>query len=921
MRAAWRLATNSLSARAGRSALLALAIALSTALIAVVACAMASINHALEAQVTAQIGTADLRLEPISRTAWLTDDDEALVRAWPEVASVTPRLVESVLVRARRTIWVPESSDPDAPPDGPHVRASREIASTALCVAFRAADFAGPSAPQLAEGRWPEAPNEIVLDQKLALRFTRPDATTAWAGAQSIFSPATSLPVDAVEGASEAISARDARARNLASPIRIGERVELVRLLRAPTPLTIVGIAARPPLEGRPQCYMTIEGLSAFVGRTGRLSDVGITLVEGTDAEAVAQTRRSDLAPGRMLATTAKVTSGLERNMRSSQLGFILATLLTVLSASFIIMTGLNTDLAQRQRQLATLRCIGASRPQLAWAQLIHGGLLGVFGALVGVPLGILMALGLTRAFHEQLSTGLVLPTRALLIAGVAAVAAGLLGAAWPAWRATRTSPLLALTQRAAPPSVRGVVALLVAGLVLLALHMAIVTIPRDGQVVFWGYATIGLPAMFVGYFLLSVPLCVLIARPIAPVLTRVLALPPRLLARTLGVTPYRHGFTAGALMTGMAMLVSIWVNGGALLRDYVHRFDFPDAFVTGLNLTDQSQRDLESMTGVVTRTCAITLYPVETEAFGVRALQKYKTTFIAFEPDRFFEMANLTWVQGTLEEALPRLRAGGAVIVAREFLIAKGLGVGDTLDLTANGRTHSFDIVGVVTSPGLDVLSKFFNVGEDYLQQAIHAVFGSRDDLRNRFGIDAINMIQIDLAEGVDDEVALEGIRQKLLPAGVLDAGSGRLVKQQLTSVIGGTLLVFSAVAVVAMLVACLGVANLVIASIHERRFEMGVLRAVGASRSLLARLVLAEVVIIALTACVLGTMLGMQGGYSGWRLNRMLLGLATSLTFPAIPVALGCLTMVTLTLAAAAPAVMALARRRTRELLAAGR
>ena len=75
-----------------------------------------------------------------------------------------------------------------------------------------------------------------------------------------------------------------------------------------------------------------------------------------------------------------------------------------------------------------------------------------------------------------------------------------------------------------------------------------------------------------------------------------------------------------------------------------------------------------------VTGTCAITLHPVETDVFGVRALQRYKATFIAFEPGPFFRMSRLTWVQGSVEEALPKLERGGAVLVAREFLVKLGL-------------------------------------------------------------------------------------------------------------------------------------------------------------------------------------------------------------------------------------------------------
>jgi putative ABC transport system permease protein len=396
-------------------------------------------------------------------------------------------------------------------------------------------------------------------------------------------------------------------------------------------------------------------------------------------------------------------------------------------------------------------------------------------------------------------------------------------------------------------------------------------------------------------------------------------------LDRTIAATPYRHGFTAGAMMGGLALMVSIWTNGGAILRDWLDKIEFPDAFVSGLNLREECQTALDEMP-FIENTCAVTLHPVDTDAFGVRALQKYRTSFLAFEPDRFFEMTKLQWVQGDPETAKRKLMEGGAIIVSREFLVAQGLGIGDTFVCsdTATGEEHSFEIAGVVSSPGLEVVSKFFNIGREYHQQALHAVFGSRKDLIERFGTRAINLIQIDLADtgpnAIDDERAVELIRERMfeLNAGVADAGSGRWVKREIRLFATGRLFVFSGVAVMAMLVACFGVANLVIASIESRRFEFGVLRSVGGSRGLLTRLVVAEAVIVALTAALLGTLLGLQGSLAGQRLYALLLGITLHFRPPGLAIAAGWLVVLVLTLGAAWPAIWRLSRIRPRELLA---
>jgi putative ABC transport system permease protein len=157
------------------------------------------------------------------------------------------------------------------------------------------------------------------------------------------------------------------------------------------------------------------------------------------------------------------------------------------------------------------------------------------------------------------------------------------------------------------------------------------------------------------------------------------------------------------------------------------------------------------------------------------------------------------------------------------------------------------------------------------------------------------------------------------MLPYGILDAGSGRQIKEEITFFATGALLAVSTVAMVAMLVACFGVANLIVAGIESRQFEFGVLRAVGAQRGLLTRLIIGEALTIALAACVLGTLMGIQGSWAGQRLYRMLLGLTLHLRPPVLPIAAGWLIVTALTLAAAWPAIWRLGKKQPRDLLAA--
>jgi len=901
MRPAWRLATNSLLARRNRSLLLVAAVALSAALIAVVSCAMASLNAAIEARLNETVGRSDIRIKSGSGGVLpATAIDQA--RRWDGAKVVVGTLQEASSWRIARPFWT-------MTPGGTFVRERATVVGTAISHGIDPVLEPQVRDIRVLEGRLPTAPGEIALDRPLVNHLNsyknRAGTTTA-----------------AETGPATAETQSEAEALNAQHAFKIGDEVELVRLFRKNEKFKLVGIIAEPPFGPRWRAFTTLETLQQVTGNKDRVSQIDVILAPGHDPEATATLHRDDFGKSVIVQTTERITSGLEQNVQSQDLGFMVATVMSFLAATFIIMTGMSTGVTERQRELSVMRCIGATRAQLAWSQLFAGGLVGSAGAIVGVPLGLGIAALLIYTAREHVPQGLHLSPPGLVVAALGAIAAGLAGAAFPAWKASRVSPLEGLGVRAKPVPPLAIVILFIAGLACISTQLTLMFSTGDSQFAFWSYATVGLPLMFIGYFLLSVPVLVTLNRLFEPLIRRVMGLPRKLLARTIRATPYRYGFTAGAMMSGLAIMVAIWTQGHAILNDWLGKFQFPDAFAVGLNLTEQSRAKLDALP-FVTGTVPITLHNVETQAFGVKALQKYKTTFIAFEPQPFFKLTRLTWIEPTdpasQQRAVQRLEEGGAVIVAREFQVAQGIGAGDSFNMQgADGREHSMEVVGVVTSPGLEIVSKFFSIGDDFTEQAIHAVFGSRKDLKEKLGSEAISMLQIGLSPDVSDEDAIPRIRAALIDSGLLDAGSGRKIKADILKVIKGTLLVSSSVAVFAMIIASFGVANIIVAGIQTRQFEFGVLRAVGAPRGLLVRLVLAEAVLIALAACLLGSALGIQGVASAQHLDKVLFGLELNTRPPPLPVLTGWIAVFIVTLGAAAPAVLALGRRKPRELLA---
>lgn len=922
MRAVLRLAISSLFERRSRTILLVVVVALAATLVSAVGVAMGSLRNAVRLRVDAMVGAADVRIKA-KNAGMIPGDVLDQARSWEGVQAAIPRMDSSLSVRFGKPVW----SRAEGSEVGPFVRRVDVFQSPVLAAGITIDPTVPPASVDIVEGRLPAADNEVVLDRfaikRLSDRPDRPDPTQQFTMAMTRRDGDARIG-KAEEGPISVESEAEAQKLNASSPPALGDTIEVIRFRKDPLPLTIVGIAAQPPLGGRARVYMTVPGLAAAIGQPGKLSQVDLVLAEGTDAKQFVETNAPKLPPTMTVQTAEKITSGLDKNLQANQLAFLLGTLMACIAAGFIITTGMSTGVVERQRELAILRCIGATSWQLATSQLIQGALVGLSGAVIGVPLGAALASIMVIYFQDRLQAPLYFDAYRVLVSVGGSLVAGLVGAAWPAWRATRISPLAALAVRAEVPKHRTVVILTIAGLLGVVIHLCVFTLIKDRDLVFIAYVSVGLPALMLGYFLLGVPAVLLAGRFIGPAIERLLRLPPNLLQRSIRVTPYRFGFTAGALMAGLALMVAIWTQGGAALRDWVGKLDFPDAFAVGLNMPPEAQAELRTL-DFVTDSCAISIYPVTTDAFGLQTFTKIKTSFVAFEPEAFFRMTRVDWVQGDPKSAIERLKTGGAVIVSREFLVARGQGVGDSFVCWDEDETrHEFEIVGVVSSPGLEVANDVFDVGEDFTQQRVHAVFGSRKDLLDKFHTDTIGLLQFTMTEGIDDEEAMMTVKQALAPYGVMHAGSGRGLKQTLQGFVKTTLLVASCVAIFSMLIASFSVANVIVAGVQSRMFEFGVIRAVGGTGGVLGvltRLVIAEVLVIVIAACALGTLMGTQGAFGGLVLNRIVWGLELALKPPVVAIALGWLTLLVIAVGAAAPAVISLAKKQPRELLGAVR
>lgn len=880
MRAVWHLAINSLAGRKLRTSLLVFALTLSTALIVSV-CAAAGTMQASVVQWLGQMtGLTDMYVahafggkvpEPFLHE----------VRVWEGVQLASPRFetTAKLLIPSNHfnmpvvTVGVDPALDEQI-----HPRA-------------------------IALGRSVERRGEVVIDEVIAHTL------------------------DVTVGAEMQLRAEVAPSmiRSLVRTLlRGGDSPETAPQLIV-VDVVVVGISERPtlPVMQRPMAMVAIDDAWALVGSTAEVSRIDVVLDDGVTLEDM-QAAHSDALPvGVQLTPTPANSSGVKAQIRANRLMLLLLTLLVFLSASFMIVTGLTTSVIERLHELAVLRCVGASRLQIAASQLLAGLLLGVMGVVLGAPLGMAMAFMMYRRYSEMLLAGFRPDTLATSLAIAVALLSAVVAAIYPAFRASRVQPLSALAARSRQPTRAGVLWCAAAGLLLIAFALAVVALPLDSNTSAWTFMFVGIAPLFVGTFLLSAPFLVLLAKLLTRPIAFVLRVPRELLQQSVLGTPYRHGFTGGALMVGLALLVFLWMGSRSVMGQWFEQMRIPDGFVckTGfmglVPMTEVELADLRDVPGV-TGTCATAAFPVSAPGaqFGVSEFAPRMTLYVSFEPEALFRMAKIDWLQGDEASALEMLEAGRAVIVSREYLEAHGLGVGDklTLDTPADGQID-FDIAGVIASQGLEVVVQRFGIHRYYNDASIASVFGPRRDAIRYFNNDQANLILLSFDPDVDDRVMLSNVR-RAVPGSVV--GSARQIRRQVGRIVNRIVRVSSSVALVTLLIACVGVGNIIIANIAARKFEYGVLRAVGAQRWLVGRIVLGETVLLSLAGSVCGCMLGVMLALILRVFHRRLLGVVYQPLVPWDVIAWGTAVAVGLALLAAMPAVWRLVRTRPRAMLA---
>ena len=704
-------------------------------------------------------------------------------------------------------------------------------------------------------------------------------------------------------------------------PVSLGQRL-MLRQRGGETAVTIVGFyeLQRPRLTPSPYLMASLDLVRELSGRPEEINEVMIVLDPDQDPRTFCNEEAGRVKPPLILEPSELLRIGFDRRLGAVEFSLLIATIMGFLSCTFIIVTGLTTSVTEQQREMAITRCIGAWRSQLFLAQVIVGVIISAAGGLLGIPIGILVSWMILTVFGGDLPVVLTVSPLGILLAIIGSLAAGVIGAVYPAWLACRTDPMRAIARRAKPTWRGSLIIAAIVGCCLILLQLLLLLI-SDREARFMAFAWAGLPAVYVGYFLLAIPIAYIAARPLGTLLSLIMRLPSGVLSNTILATPMRQGLTAGTLMVGVAILVTTWANGHALLNDWVGQLTFADGFVFAPSgLSPEEQKKIADVDGI-DDACSLTYAPMRVEGeqiFGLARFTPPNVIGLGVDPDCFFAMNRPVWVRGSVEEAIQPRKDGTGVILSDRFLTARGIDIGDTIKLGAGTLNREYTVVGLIQTGGLELATQLIGIQNAYTERAISCAVFDETQFRQHFVLGQPQILEVDANPEVDDEAIALAISNAAPGA---TWRSGRWILDTINGVGQDVLLLQSAIAAGALLVASLGLGNILLASIHARRYEYGVLRSIGTQRTVLIRMILGESIFLALIGAIVGTALGMHLAWVDTHHYQELAGLSVRLHFPLVPTAIAWAALVLVTCLVTVPGLIATVRPTAGQLISLGR
>ena len=637
----------------------------------------------------------------------------------------------------------------------------------------------------------------------------------------------------------------------------VGDTVTVVAFA-GPEDFELVGIASfgdQDSLLGATLVMFELEEAKRVFGFGDELTGISVQAEPGVDAQDLTD-RISTVLPQGVEAVTGETEQSEQAADINEGLSFLSIGLLSfagvsVFVGAFIIQNTFRIIVAQRTRELALLRAIGATGRQIRTMVITEALLIGVVGSVVGIAFGFVMASairGMMNAAGFGVPPGaLVLLPRTIVVSLLVGMILTLLSSLLPARKASRIPPVAAMREDAARTPRRSLRTRAIAGSVVTGfgvLLLAVGLFASVGRAII--FVAAGAAIAFIGVSVLA-PLA---ARPLADIigwpLPRLFGIAGLLAKENTKRKPRRTASTASALMVGVALVAFFSVFGAstkASVTETVFELFPADLTFQSTNQTDPELPAPMSPSFAAELATYDELDIVSAMQFGRVEIDGDAQILGAFDPETI-ERAFVLTANGN---AVADVAARDTMIVASAYLEEKGWAVGDTVTVEY-GRTGEVQTAIVGTYETDD----FSNV---YLSTATY---------KANFQYLGDHLAFANVADGFSVAEAQEAISPTVESFGNVKSQTKSELVDDAENQIDQALALFTGLLLFAVIIAVLGITNTLTLSIYERTREIGLLRAVGMVRRQVRRMIRWEAVIIATFGAILGVGIGIVLGWA---------------------------------------------------------
>lgn len=632
--------------------------------------------------------------------------------------------------------------------------------------------------------------------------------------------------------------------------IEIGDEITLLGE-REPQSFSVVGTAgfgSADSIAGAVFTILAMPDAQMFFDAAGEFDRISVLTDPSSDPDDVA-TAIQEVLPERLEAVTAQSAAEAAVAQIKDQLGFFQTFLLVfagvaLFVGTFIIQNTFRIIVAQRTRELALFRAMGAYPAQIVGLVVIEALMVGIIASTAGVFAGMGLAVllkALLETFGGSLPEGpLVIMTRTIVIALLVGTTVTLISALLPARRASKVPPVAAM--RDVDPVEGGSfrTRLIVGSLAMLL----------GGSAVGWGlFGTVPdeipeISVIGVGAGLTFIAIAVF-GPFFAPPLARILGWPIAKVFRLTGNlskensirNPHRTSATAAALMIGVALVTVVTILAESVSKTAETRLE--DNFKADLVVTASGFSPFGFSSEIAPRLEELGEVDVVYRERTSRALLEGRgRAFTGVDVDLLDRVGRMLTIEGDLDE----LNREGTIAFLESETEDKE--VGDTVEVefafTGKKELEVVAVYGIAGSaPGGRIISL-----ETFDSNFIEA-FDST--------------LLILLADGVsleDGEAAIGEVLEGFPSVGLQDPTD---LAEEAGDQLDGLLSFIQALLGLAIVIAVLGITNTLSLSIIERTREIGLLRAIGMSRRQIRRIVRWEAVIIASFGGVIGVVVGL--------------------------------------------------------------